>query len=105
MPYVESVPCCLRYVQAIACQCCEQSTCTVESETFYLHIHAVLHAVAREEAAAGRQLNLGSVPVFYTAQRVTTALIRKFDTILASVRRLSAWAVHGIDGGRSKGAP
>lgn len=47
--------------------------------------------VAKSEAAHGRHLELGSVPVFYMAQQVTTGLIQQFDSVLAGSRHISAW--------------
>lgn len=53
--------------------------------------HEQYQKVAKSEAALGRQLALGSVPVFYMAQQVTTGLIQQFDTVLAGIRHMSVW--------------
>lgn len=49
------------------------------------------NAVAKSEAAKGRQMNLGSVAVFYMAQQVTTGLIQQFDAVLAGFKYMSGW--------------
>ncbi len=51
--------------------CCAHEFCSqVGSDAFWRG------AVAKSEAAQGRQINLGSVPVFHIAQQVTTGLIQ-----------------------------
>ena len=68
-------------------QSCTPARCLC-SQTFDI---VLLNAVAKSEAALGRQLALGSVPVFYMAQQVTTGLIQQFDTVLAGIRHMSVW--------------
>lgn len=46
--------------------------------------------VASAEAKHGRQMELGTVPVFYTAQLMTTALIHQFDSVLVGMRYIAS---------------
>lgn len=43
-------------------------------------------AVANAEATHGRKMDLGTVPVFHAAQRMTTGLIQQFDSVLLGMR-------------------
>ena len=47
-------------------------------------------AVANAEAMQGRQMDLGTIPVFQTAQRMTTGLIQQFDSGLAGMRYVTS---------------
>ena len=38
----------------------------------------------------GRQMDLGTIPVFQTAQRMTTGLIQQFDSVLAGMRYVTS---------------
>lgn len=47
-------------------------------------------AVANAEAMQGRQMDLGTIPVFHTAQRITTGLIQKFDSVLVGLQYVTS---------------
>lgn len=48
-------------------------------------------AVASAGAAQGFKLNLGSVPIFYIAQRVTTYLIQQSEAVTAGCCAIITW--------------